>query len=65
MRDDMKRIELKIEEQHRYMEQGNLIMKELQQTFINSAKDNKFWDFLRRIFRKKYKPPKVFNPDGT
>lgn len=33
--------------------------KEIQDQFISVVQNNKFFDFLRRIFRKKYKPPKV------
>lgn len=38
--------------------------KEIQQRFLAAAGDNKFYDFLRRIFKKKYKPPKVRDPNG-
>lgn len=39
--------------------------KSIEQQFYSAILDNKFYDFLRRIFRKKYKPPKEHNPDGT
>lgn len=33
--------------------------KDIQDQFMTVVQNNKFFDFLRRIFRKKYKPPKV------
>lgn len=39
--------------------------KQIQQRFLAAASDNKFYDFLRRIFKKKYKPPKIKDPNGT
>ncbi|XP_017782969.1 PREDICTED: uncharacterized protein LOC108567166 [Nicrophorus vespilloides] len=33
--------------------------KEIQRNFMSATSENKFFDFLRRIFKKKYKPPKV------
>lgn len=38
--------------------------KAIQQRFLSATVDNKFYDFLRRIFKKKYKPPKVRDPNG-
>lgn len=38
--------------------------KDIQQQFYGAILDNKFYDFLRRIFKKKYKPPKEHKPDG-
>lgn len=38
--------------------------KEVQTQFYSSIADNKFYDFLKRIFKKKYKPPKEHDPDG-
>lgn len=39
--------------------------KLIEQQFYTSILDNKFYDFLRRIFKKKYKPPKEHDPDGV
>ncbi|XP_031340937.1 cilia- and flagella-associated protein 44-like [Photinus pyralis] len=39
--------------------------KSIQQQFYLAAVDNKFYDFLRRIFKRRYKPPKVYNPDES
>lgn len=64
MRDHIKRIELKIEAHGNQIDICNNQIKDLQQTFTSAAKENKFWDFLRRIFKKKYRPPKIINPDG-
>lgn len=33
--------------------------KDIQDQFLTVVQNNKFFDFLRKIFRKKYKPPKV------
>ncbi|KAF5282198.1 hypothetical protein FQR65_LT02895 [Abscondita terminalis] len=35
------------------------------QAFSLMVAENKFYDFLRRIFKKKYRPPKVRNPDES
>lgn len=37
--------------------------KEIQEHFQIIVQNNKFYDFLRKIFRKRYKPPKV-HTDG-
>ncbi|KAK4886372.1 hypothetical protein RN001_002643 [Aquatica leii] len=39
--------------------------KSIWQFFFIMVADSKFYDFLRRIFKKKYKPPKVYNPDES
>lgn len=39
--------------------------KKITAEFFQAINDNKFYDFLRKIFKKKYKPPKVRNPDGN
>ncbi|KAK5643495.1 hypothetical protein RI129_007340 [Pyrocoelia pectoralis] len=39
--------------------------KAIQQQFLMAVVDNKFYSFLKRIFKKKYKPPKVYNPDES
>lgn len=33
--------------------------KDIQDQFMTVVQNNKFFDFLRKIFRKRYKPPKV------
>ena len=48
-----RRINVKLDEQ-------NDILREFQQ----ATTDKKFSDFLRKIFKKKYKPPKIRDPDG-
>lgn len=37
--------------------------KDIQDQFLTVVQNNKFFDFLRRIFRKRYKPPKL-HTDG-
>lgn len=39
--------------------------QELQRQFKNLVSDNKFADFLRRIFKKKYRPPRDHDDDGV
>lgn len=39
--------------------------KQIQGQFYSSIVDNKFYDFLRKIFKKKYKPPREHDPDGN
>lgn len=65
MKDTMTQIQNNIEKLYSEIDVSNEKIKEIQSIFQNAAKDNKFWDFLRRIFRKKYKPPKVHDLDGT
>lgn len=38
--------------------------QELQRQFKRLVQDNKFADFLRRIFKKKYRPPRDKDEDG-
>lgn len=38
--------------------------EETQAQFKKLVHDNKFADFLRRIFKKKYKPPRDKDDDG-
>lgn len=33
--------------------------KKIQQQFMGAVAENKFFDFLRRIFKKRYRPPKI------
>lgn len=37
--------------------------KEINKTFYSTVSDNKFFDFFKRIFKKKYKPPKIAGPN--
>lgn len=38
--------------------------KELEDKFNAAIMDSKFADFLRKIYKKKYKQPKLQDPDG-
>lgn len=38
--------------------------KDIQDQFLTVVQNNKFYDFLRRIFRKRYKPPKMHTEGG-
>lgn len=44
----------------------NLIVEEnkIQEKFKQATETNKFYDFLKKVFKKKYKPPKVKTDDG-
>ncbi|KAJ8721473.1 hypothetical protein PYW07_002248 [Mythimna separata] len=54
------RIEMHLTEK----EELDLVCQELQRKFKRLVQDNKFADFLRRIFKKKYRPPRVRDDDG-
>ncbi|XP_031357853.1 cilia- and flagella-associated protein 44-like [Photinus pyralis] len=54
-----------IESNKRQIENRQEEEKTIQQQFLGAAADSKFYDFLRRIFKKKYKPPRVYNPDES
>ena len=62
--DDVAQINKKIDGRKKDIETLDDKIKVIQQHFQSVAVDNKFYDFLRRIFRKKYRPPKVKNVDG-
>lgn len=64
MKDVVTQIQNNIEKHHTEINECNDRIKDLQSVFFNAAKDNKYWDFLRRIFRKKYKPEKIRDLDG-
>lgn len=53
-----------IEKHRKNIEQGSLEEKSIQQHFQTAATGNKFWDFLRKAFKKKYRAPKVLGSDG-
>lgn len=53
-----------IERHRKNIEQGGLEEKAIQQQFQAAAMGNKFWDFLRKAFKKKYRAPKVVGSDG-
>lgn len=59
--DQNNKIEIRKREIEGLEEKGKMI----QQRFMSAVSDNKFYDFLRRIFKKKYKPPKVRGPNGN
>lgn len=64
MKDFMTDLQNQINNHNDEIENNNEKIKEVQNIFLNTAKEHKFWDFLRRIFKKKYKPPKIHDPDG-
>lgn len=50
--------ETRIEELHTEKENTGVECQELQSQFKKLVHDNKFADFLRKIFKKKYRPPR-------
>ncbi|XP_026491825.2 cilia- and flagella-associated protein 44 [Vanessa tameamea] len=57
--------ERRIEEHKAEKERLDLACQELQRQFKKLVQDNKFADFLRRIFKKKYRPPRDRNEDES
>ncbi|XP_069678702.1 cilia- and flagella-associated protein 44 [Periplaneta americana] len=65
-------MEVKINECNKQIDLKNLSINDLmnkirdiQNTFQATITDNKFADFLKKIFKKKYKPPKVRSSDES
>lgn len=56
--------EHRIDEHQANKEQLNVSCEELQRLFKKLVVDNKFADFLRKIFKKKYRPPRDRDEDG-
>lgn len=40
-------------------------MKQLGTAFSDAVADDRFADFLKRIYKKKYRPPKARDTDGN
>lgn len=59
----IKQNELKsnIETRKRIILRNDELQKTLQVNFLAAVSDNKYVDFLKGIFKKKYKPPKDAN----
>ncbi|CAH0581322.1 unnamed protein product [Chrysodeixis includens] len=57
--------EHRIEEHLTKKEQLDSQCQELQRLFKRLVQDNKFADFLRRIFKKKYRPPRTRDDDES
>ncbi|XP_064214804.1 cilia- and flagella-associated protein 44 isoform X1 [Tribolium castaneum] len=65
MRDIIDEISSKIVEHNSDIEKAQEKIKSITVSFTNAVQDNKFFDFLRKVFRKKYKPPKVHKDDES
>lgn len=65
MQDILRELNKRVDGHKREIDQLQETEKEIQREFFSAVTDNKFYDFLRRIFRKKYRPPKVHSPDGN
>lgn len=48
------------------LELENIVQSEskVQDKFKHAAENNKFYNFLKKVFRKKYKPPKIQTEEG-
>ncbi|RVE42054.1 hypothetical protein evm_013296 [Chilo suppressalis] len=57
--------EHRIEEHRGEKDTLDLSCQELQRQFKKLVQDNKFADFLRRIFKKKYRPPREHHDDES
>ncbi|XP_053613001.1 cilia- and flagella-associated protein 44 [Plodia interpunctella] len=57
--------EMRIEEHKQEKETLDVSCQELQRQFKRLVQDNKFADFLRRIFKKKYRPPRDRDDDES
>lgn len=62
---DLTTLKMDIDNHLKNIEQLNLQEKSIQQQFQVAAMGNKFWDFLRKVFKKKFKPPRVIGSDGN
>ncbi|XP_063361265.1 cilia- and flagella-associated protein 44 [Cydia amplana] len=61
----IKDCEQRIEEHFAEKENLDVLCQELQRQFKKLVQDNKFADFLRRIFKKKYRPPRDRGDDES
>lgn len=60
----MNEINNRVEARNREIRRCEEEIKNLVTTYHAAIADNKFFDFLRRIFKKKYRPPKVKSEDS-
>ncbi|XP_068632653.1 cilia- and flagella-associated protein 44 [Battus philenor] len=65
IQDQIEDCEHRIEEHHAEKENLSAACQELQSQFKQLVHDNKFADFLRRIFKKKYRPPRDRDEDES
>lgn len=52
------------ENQETKLENLKVEESKIQDKFKSAVENNKFYDFLKKVFKKKFKPPKV-KTDGT
>lgn len=52
---------LKVDKENQEIKLDNFKVEEgkIQEKFKVAVETNKFYDFLKKVFKKKYKPPKV------
>lgn len=54
-----------IEQHRKNIDQGNADVKMLNTQFVAMATGNRFWDFLRKAYRRKYRAPRRTSDAGT
>lgn len=54
-----------IEQHRKNIDQGNADVKLLNTQFVTMATGNRFWDFLRKAYRRKYRAPRRTSNAGT
>ncbi|VVC96819.1 unnamed protein product, partial [Leptidea sinapis] len=65
VQDQITECQHRIEEHQAEKEELEVSCQELQRQFKKLVQDNKFADFLRRIFKKKYRPPRDHDDDES
>lgn len=58
LKNDQEELEFSIENYH-------IEESKIQDHFKHATDSNKFYDFLKKVFKKKYKPPKQMKTDGN
>lgn len=61
---ELNTLKANIEKFRKNIDQGAIEEKAIQQQFQTSVGGNKFWDFLRKIFKKKFRVEKIAGSDG-
>lgn len=64
MQDLIQTVDLKINEEKKRVSKLRETEKNICSVFLQTIHDNKFIDFLKKVFKKKSKPPKEHKDDG-
>ncbi|KAJ8984433.1 hypothetical protein NQ317_012496 [Molorchus minor] len=65
MEDILDGLNHKMETHQNEIEMCRIEEAKIQERFRHATENNKFFDFLRKVFKKKYKPPKVHTDDDS